>query len=216
MKVNPTKMILAKKIGMTQIFAEDGKMIPVTVLEAGPCVVVQKKTVENDGYSALQVGFGEVRPKLVNKPEKGHFEARLGAGTAPKRVLKELRMADCSQFEVGAEIKADIFAAGDYVDVSGTSKGKGFQGAIKRHNQSRGPMTHGSKYHRGLGSMGPGTTPGKVRKGKNMAGHMGAETVTVQNLEVVRADAEKNLILVRGAVPGIKGALVTVKTTTKV
>jgi len=210
------KAILAKKIGMTQIFAENGQMIPVTVLEAGPCVVVQKKTVEKDGYAALQVGFGDIRPKLVNKPEKGHIEARLGANAAPRRVLKELRLEDCDQFEVGAEIKADFFAAGDQVDVIATSKGKGFQGAIKRHNQSRGPMTHGSKYHRGLGSMGPGTTPGKVRKGKKMAGHMGAKRTTIQNLEVVRIDAEKNMILIKGAIPGIKGALVTIKSTVKV
>jgi len=210
------KAILAKKIGMTQIFSEGGKMIPVTVLEAGPCVVVQKKTVEKDGYNALQVGFGEVRPKLVNKPKKGHFVANLGEKAEPTRILKELKLDDCDAYEVGAEIKADMFAEGDKVDVSGTSKGKGFQGAIKRHNQSRGPMTHGSKYHRGLGSMGPGTTPGKVRKGKKMAGHMGAAAVTLQNVEVVRADAEKNLILIKGAVPGVKGSLVVVKSTVKV
>ena len=209
------KAILAKKLGMTQIFSENGKMIPVTVLEAGPCVVVQKKTVEKDGYAALQVGFGDVKPARVNKPEKGHFDAHLGANSVPRRVLKELKLDDCDAFDVGAEIKADMFAVGDQVDISGTSKGKGFQGAIKRHNQSRGPMTHGSKYHRGLGSMGPGTTPGKVRKGKKMPGHMGAEAVTVQNVEVVRADAEKNLLLIKGAVPGIKGALVVVKSTTK-
>jgi len=210
------KAIIAKKIGMTQIFGENGKVIPVTVLEAGPCVVVQKKTVEKDGYAALQIGFGEVRPKLVNKAKKGHFEANLGASAAPKRVLKELRLDDCSQYEVGAELKADVFTAGEWVDVTATSKGKGFQGAIKRHNQSRGPMTHGSKYHRGLGSMGPGTTPGKVRKGKKMPGHMGARKTTIQNIEVVRTDAEKNLILVRGAIPGVKGALVTIKSTVKV
>jgi len=210
------KAILAKKIGMTQIFAENGKVIPVTVLEAGPCVVVQKKTIEKDGYAALQVGFGDIRPKLINKPKKGHIEAQLGANAAPRRVLKELRLEDCDQFEVGAEIKADFFAAGDQVDVVATSKGKGFQGAIKRHNQSRGPLTHGSKYHRGLGSMGPGTTPGKVRKGKKMPGHMGARRTTIQNLEIVRTDAEKNLILIKGAVPGIKGALVTIKSTVKV
>ena len=210
------KAILATKIGMTQIFGDNGKMIPVTVLEAGPCVVIQKKTVEKDGYAALQVGFGNVKPKSLNKPEKGHFAANLGANADPRRVVKELRLDDCDAFEVGAEIKADVFAAGDQVDVSGTSKGKGFQGAIKRHNQSRGPMTHGSKYHRGLGSMGPGTTPGKVRKGKKMAGHMGAEAVTVQNVEIVKTDADKNLILIKGAVPGIKGALVVIKSTTKV
>jgi len=209
------KAILAKKIGMTQIFAESGKMIPVTVLEAGPCVVVQKKTVEKEGYSAIQVGFGDVRPKLVNKPKKGHFDANLGAGATARRTLKELRLDDCDAYEVGSEIKADMFAEGDLVDVSGISKGKGFQGPIKRHNQSRGPMTHGSKYHRGLGSMGSGTTPGKVRKGKKMAGHMGAAAVTMQNVEVVRADAEKNLILIKGAVPGVKGSLLVVKSTVK-
>ena len=179
-------------------------------------MVVQKKTIEKDGYAALQVGFGDIRPKLINKPKKGHIEAQLGANAAPRRVLKELRLEDCDQFEVGAEIKADFFAAGDQVDVVATSKGKGFQGAIKRHNQSRGPLTHGSKYHRGLGSMGPGTTPGKVRKGKKMPGHMGARRTTIQNLEIVRTDAEKNLILIKGAVPGIKGALVTIKSTVKV
>ena len=209
------KAILAKKLGMTQIFTENGTVIPVTVLEAGPCKVVQRKTVEKDGYSAIQVGFDDIRPKLVNKPEMGHFAANLGAGAAPLRHLKELRLEDCDAYEVGSEIKADVFAAGDCVDISGTSKGKGFQGAIKRHNQSRGPMSHGSKYHRGLGSMGSGTTPGRVRKGKKAPGHMGAEAVTVQNLEIVRTDAEKNLILVKGAVPGVKGALVVVKNTVK-
>jgi len=209
------KAILAKKLGMTQVFTENGTVMPVTVLEAGPCTVVQRKTVEKDGYAALQVGFGDIRPKLVNKPEKGHFEAHLGAGATPRRILRELRLEDCDAYEVGAEIKADMFAAGDHVDISGTSKGKGFQGAIKRHGQSKGPMTHGSKYHRGLGSMGSGTTPGRVRKGKKAPGHMGAEAVTVQNLEIVRTDAEKNLILVKGAVPGIKGALVVVKSTCK-
>jgi len=208
------KAILAKKLGMTQVFAPDGTVIPVTVLEAGPCLVVQKKTVENDGYCALQVGYGEAKPKQVNKPEKGHYEANV-KGQAPRRVLKEFRLEDCDQFEVGAEIKADVFAAGDLVDVSGTSKGKGFQGAIKRHGQHRGPLTHGSKYHRGLGSMGAGTTPGRVRKGKKMPGHMGAVKVTVQNLEVVRADPEKNILLIKGAVPGIKGALLMVKDTVK-
>lgn len=209
------KAIIAKKLGMTQIFAENGQVIPVTVLEAGPCVVVQKKTVKKDGYAALQVGFGDIREKLVNKPKKGHFAAHLGANAAPRRTLKELRLDDCDQFEVGAEIKADMFSAGDYVDVTGTSKGKGFQGAIKRHNMHRGPMTHGSKYHRGHGSMGSGTTPGKVRKGKKLPGHMGARKTTVQNIEVIQTDAEKNLILVHGAVPGIKGALVAIKSTVK-
>ena len=210
------KAILAKKLGMTQLFAPDGKVIPVTVLEAGPCVVVQKKTVEKDGYSALQLGFVPAKESHKNKPIVGHFEAQLGKGTEIFRVLREFRLNGADSFEVGAEIKADTFAAGDFVDISGTSKGKGFQGAIKRHNQTRGPMTHGSKYHRGLGSMGPGTTPGKVRKGKKMPGHMGAKRRTVQNLEVIRTDAEKNLILVRGAVPGIRGALVEIKSTVKV
>lgn len=210
------KAIIAKKIGMTQIFTESGMMIPVTVLEAGPCLVVQKKTVENDGYAALQVGFGDVKMKHVNKPLKGHYEAQLGkSGTTPRRILRELRLDDISQYEVGAEIKADMFTEGDHVDVSGISKGKGYQGAIKRHGQHRGPMSHGSKYHRGLGSMGSGTTPGSVKKGKKMPGHMGAERVTVQNLEVVRADAEKNLLLIKGAVPGIKGAVVMIKSTVK-
>jgi len=208
------KAILAKKLGMTQVFAPDGTLIPVTVLEAGPCLVVQKKSVETDGYAALQVGFGDVKLKQVNKPVKGHYEANV-EGSTPRRTLKEFRLENCDQFDVGAEIKADVFAAGDLVDISGTSKGKGFQGAIKRHGQHRGPLTHGSKYHRGLGSMGAGTTPGRVRKGKKMPGHMGAVKVTVQNLEVVRADPEKNLLLIKGAVPGIKGALLMVKDTVK-
>ena len=210
------KAILAKKIGMTQVFTENGTVVPVTVLEAGPCKVVQKKTVEKDGYAALQVGFGDVKENRVNKAVRGHFEARLGKDAEPRKILREFRLDDCDQFEVGGEIKADFFTAGECVDVSGVSKGKGFQGAIKRHGQSRGPMTHGSKYHRGLGSMGPGTTPGKVRKGKKMPGHMGAEKVTVQNVEIVRTDAEKNLILIRGAVPGVRGALVVIKSTVKV
>ena len=208
------KAILAKKLGMTQVFAPDGTMIPVTVLEAGPCLVVQKKTTEKDGYEALQVGFEGIKPKQVNKPQKGHYDANV-SGQVPRRYLKEFRLEDCSQFEVGTEIKADVFAPGDLVDISGTSKGKGFQGAIKRHGQHRGPMTHGSKYHRGLGSLGAGTTPGRVRKGKKMPGHMGAVKVTVQNLEVVKADPEKNLLLIKGAVPGVKGALIMVKNTVK-
>jgi len=210
------KAILATKLGMTQIFAEDGSVVPVTVLEAGPCIVVQKKTIEKDGYQAIQVGFKEIRQNLINKPTKGHYEAHLGSGAQARRVLKEFRLENCDEYEVGAEIKADTFTAGDRVDVSGTSKGKGFQGAIKRHNYHRGPLTHGSKYHRGQGSLGAGTTPGKVAKGKKLPGHMGAEAVTVQNIEIIRADAEKNILLVRGAVPGIKGALVIVKSTVKV
>jgi len=206
------KAIVAKKIGMTQIFAENGLLIPVTVLEAGPCVVTQKKTEENDGYNAIQVGFGEVKAKKVNKPMKGHFEK---AGVVPTKVLKELRLDDTSAYEVGSEIKADVFAAGDKVDATGISKGKGYQGPIKRHGQSRGPMAHGSKYHRGVGSLSSATTPGKVKKGKKMAGHMGSVQVTVQNLEVVRADAEKNLLLIKGAVPGTKGAVIVIKNSVK-
>ena len=206
------KAIVAKKIGMTQIFAENGLLIPVTVLEAGPCVVTQKKTVENDGYEAIQVGFGEIKAKKVNKPMKGHFDK---AGVVPTKVLKELRLDDTSAYEVGSEIKADVFAAGDKVDATGVSKGKGYQGPIKRHGQSRGPMAHGSKYHRGVGSLSSATTPGKVKKGKKMAGHMGSVQVTVQNLEVVRADAEKNLLLIKGAVPGNKGAVLVIKNSVK-
>ncbi len=206
------KAILAKKIGMTQIFADNGILVPVTVLEAGPCTVVQKKTVENDGYDAIQVGFGDTKEKLVNKPTKGHFAK---AGIAAKKVVREFRLEDTSSYEVGTEIKADVFATGDKVDVSGISKGKGFQGAIKRHGMSRGPMAHGSKYHRGLGSLSSGTTPGKVKKGKKMPGHMGAKKVTVQNLEIVRAEADKNLILVKGAVPGAKGTVLFIKDSVK-
>ena len=206
------KAILAKKVGMTQIFTEDGKLIPVTVLQAGPCPVVQKKTVENDGYSAIQVGFGEIKAKKVTKPLKGHF---VKANEEPKKVLRELRIETADTYEVGSVIKADVFAAGDKVDISGISKGKGFQGAIKRHGQTRGPMSHGSKYHRALGSLSSGTTPGKVKKNKNMPGHMGSVKITVQNLLVVRTDAEKNLILVKGAVPGTKGALLFIKGTVK-
>jgi large subunit ribosomal protein L3 len=208
------KAILARKIGMTQVFAENGAMVPVTVLEAGPCVVIQKKTVENDGYSALQVGFDTLNPNRANEPLKGHYKARLG-NTKFNKVLKELKLDNPDAYEVGGEIKADIFVVGDYVDVSGVSKGKGYQGAIKRHGQHRGPMTHGSKYHRGLGSMGPGTTPGSVKKGKKMPGHMGAQKVTVQNLEVIRVDGEENLLLIRGAVPGARGGLLFIKSTVK-
>lgn len=206
------KGIIAKKIGMTQIFAENGILIPVTVLEAGPCVVTQVKTMENDGYEAIQVGFGEVKESKVNKPAKGHFEK---AGVAATKLLKEFRLENASEYELGSLIKADVFAAGDKIDVSGVSKGKGFQGAIKRHNQHRGPMAHGSKYHRGVGSLSSATTPGKVKKGKKMPGHMGAENVTIQNLEVVRVDAEKNLLLVKGAVPGNKGSILVIKESVK-
>ena len=206
------KAILATKVGMTQIFGDDGVLTPVTVLQAGPVVVTQVKTVENDGYSAVQVGFGEIREVLVNKPKKGHFAK---AGVANKRFLKEFKFENAADYAVGQEIKADIFTAGDRVDAIAKSKGKGFQGAIKRHGQSRGPMAHGSKYHRHAGSNGPATSPGRVFKGKKMPGQMGNVRVTVQNLEVVRVDADNNLILVKGAVPGAKKGLVMLKETVK-
>lgn len=207
------KAILAKKIGMTQIFdQESGEMIPVTVLEAGPCVVTQVKTVENDGYSAVQVGFGDIREKLVNKPLKGHFG---NAGVSVKRVLREFRLEDISGLSLGDEIKADTFEAGEKVDVSGTSKGKGYQGTIHRFGFHRGPMEHGSKYHRHAGSMGASSDPARVFKGKKLPGHMGSVHVTVQNLEVVRADAERNLLLIKGSVPGPKKAVVTIVNSVK-
>ncbi len=206
------KAILTTKVGMTQIFNEDGVLTPVTVLQAGPCVVTQVKTVENDGYAAVQVGFGDIREKLVNKPNKGHFAK---AGVAPKRFVKEFRFEDAEGYTLGQEIKADVFAAGDKIDATAKSKGKGFQGAIKRHGQSRGPMAHGSKFHRHAGSNGSATTPGRVFKGKKMPGQMGAVRITVQNLEIVRVDAEKNLLLVKGAVPGPKKSLVMIKESVK-
>lgn len=206
------KSIIAKKIGMTQVFIENGILVPVTVLEAGPCVVTQKKTIENDGYEAIQVAFGEVKEKSLNKSKKGHFEK---VGVDFKKLLKEFKLENCAEFEIGSEIKADIFEAGEKVDVSGVSKGKGFQGAIKRHNQHRGPMSHGSKYHRGVGSLSSATTPGKVKKGKKMPGHMGSENITVQNLQIVKVDAEKNLILIKGAVPGNKGSIIIIKNSVK-
>jgi len=206
------KAILATKVGMTQIFNEDGVLTPVTVLQAGPCVVTQVKTVENDGYSAVQVGFVDKKEKLVNKPMKGHYDK---AGVSYKRFLKEFRLENAEEYSVKDEIKADIFAAGDKVDASAISKGKGFQGAIKRLGQSRGPMAHGSKFHRHQGSNGSATTPGRVFKGKGMPGQMGGKKITIQNLEVVRVDAENNLILVKGAVPGAKKSLVTLKETVK-
>ena len=206
------KAILATKIGMTQIFNENGVLTPVTVLQAGPCSVTQVKTVENDGYAAVQVGFGDIRETLVNKPRKGHFAK---AGVANKRFLKEFRLENAADYTVGQEIKADIFAAGDKIDATGISKGKGFQGAIKRHGLSRGPMAHGSKYHRHAGSNGPATTPGRVFKGKTMPGQMGNVKVTVQNLEVVKIDVDNNLILVKGAVPGPKKAMIMLKDTVK-
>ena len=206
------KAIIAKKIGMTQVFGETGNLVPVTVLEAGPCVVVQKKTVENDGYSAIQVGFGTKKENKVNKPEAGHFAK---AGVAATKVLKEFRLEDAESFEIGSEIKADVFAAGDKVDVSVASKGKGYAGVIKRHGYQRGPETNGSKSHRVTGSMSSATTPGRVKKGKKMAGQMGAENVTIQNLEIVSADAEKNIILIKGAVPGPKGSVLVLKDSVK-
>ena len=206
------KAILATKVGMTQIFNDDGVLTPVTVLQAGPCVVTQVKTVENDGYSAVQVGFVDKREKLVAKPQKGAFDK---AGVSYKRYVRELKLDDAESYEVKQEIKADIFAAGDKVDATAISKGKGFQGAIKRHGQSRGPMAHGSKYHRHAGSNGACSDPSKVFKGKKMAGHMGHVKVTVQNLEVVRVDAENNLLLVKGSVPGPKKSLVTIRETVK-
>ena len=206
------KAILATKVGMTQIFNEDGVLTPVTVLQAGPCVVTQIKTVENDGYSAVQVGFADKRENLVNKPMKGQFDK---AGVSCKRFVREFKFENAEEFTVAQEIKADIFAAGDKIDATAISKGKGFQGAIKRFGQHRGPMAHGSKFHRHQGSNGACSDPSKVFKGKGMPGHMGNKRVTVQNLEVVRVDAENNLILVKGAVPGPKKSLVTIKETVK-
>ena len=207
-----TKAILAKNIGMTQIFNEDGVLSPVTVLEAGPCVVTQVKTVENDGYSAVQVGFVDKKEKNVNKPMKGHFAK---AGVACKRYVKELKLDNAEEYNLADEIKAEVFEAGDKIDATAISKGKGFQGAIKRHGQSRGPMAHGSKYHRHAGSNGACSSPSKVFKGKKMPGHMGAKKITIQNLEVVRVMADENVILVKGAVPGPKKCLVTIKESVK-
>ena len=222
------KAILATKVGMTQIFNEDGTLVPVTVLQAGPCVVTQVKTAENDGYSAVQVGFVDKKEKAVNKDKsgkkeiahrhgvnkamKGHFDK---AGVSCKRYVREFKLDNAEEYTLGSEIKADVFAAGDKIDASAISKGKGFQGAIKRFGQHRGPMKHGSKFHRHQGSNGACSSPSRVFKGKGMPGHMGCVKVTVQNLEVVRVDAEKNLLLVKGAVPGPKKALVTIKESVK-
>ena len=206
------KAILATKIGMTQIFAEDGTLTPVTVLQAGPCVVTQIKTIENDGYEAVQVGFADKREKLVSKPVKGHFDK---AGVSYKRYIREFKLENAADYKLTDEIKADIFAAGDKVDATAISKGKGFQGAIKRHGQHRGPMTHGSKFHRHAGSNGSASDPSRVFKGKKMPGQMGNKQITIQNLEVVRVDAEKNVILVKGSVPGPRKALVTLKESVK-
>ncbi len=205
------KAILGRKVGMTQIFDETGKVIPVTVIEAGPCTVAQVKTVETDGYNAIQLGFVDVKESKLTKPEAGHFAK---AKLSPKKHLREFRLTDAS-YNVGDEIKADVFAAGEMVDIQGKTKGKGFQGVIKRHGQHRGPMGHGSMYHRRPGSMGPTSTPGRVFKGKNLPGHMGCQTVTIQNLEVVRVDLDKNVILVKGSVPGAKGAILKIKDAVK-
>jgi large subunit ribosomal protein L3 len=206
-----TKGILGRKIGMTQVFAENGDLIPVTVVEAGSNVVLQKKSAETDGYEAIQLGFEDKREKLSNKPEKGHVSK---ANTAPKRFVREFRGVDLAAYEVGQEVKVDIFAEGDVIDVTGVSKGKGFQGAIKRHNQSRGPMSHGSRYHRRPGSMGP-VAPNRVFKGKLLPGRMGGEQVTVQNLEIVKIDTDRNLLLIKGNVPGAKKALLKIKSAIK-
>ncbi|MCD8084354.1 MAG: 50S ribosomal protein L3 [Clostridiales bacterium] len=206
------KAILATKVGMTQIFDKDGVLVPVTVLQAGPCVVTQVKTEENDGYKAVQVGFVDKREKLVSKPLKGHFDK---AGVAYKRFVREFRFDNAEDYSVKDEIKADIFAEGDKVDATAVSKGKGFQGTIKRLGQHRGPMAHGSKFHRHQGSNGACSDPSRVFKGKGMPGQMGNKQVTVQNLQIVRVDAEKNLLLVKGAVPGPKKALVTIRETVK-
>ena len=206
-----TKGILGRKIGMTQVFAENGDLIPVTVIEAAPNVVLQKKTVETDGYEAIQIGFDDKREKLSNKPEKGHVAK---ANTTPKRFIREIRDVNLAEYEVGQEVKVEIFAEGDVVDVTGVTKGKGFQGVIKRHGQSRGPMAHGSRYHRRPGSMGP-VAPNRVFKQKRLPGQMGGNTVTIQNLTIVKIDAERNLLLIKGNVPGSRKALVTVKTAIK-
>lgn len=206
------KGIYGKKLGMTQIFTEEGLVIPVTVVEVEPCVVIRKKTVETDGYNAIQVATGEVKEKHMNKPDKGQFDK---VKLAYKKYIRELRLDNIDDVNVGDELKADLFAAGEYVDVQGTSKGKGFQGVIKRHGQHRGPMSHGSMYHRRPGSMGPTSSPGRVFKGKKLPGHTGKDTVTVQHLEVVRVDMDKNVILIKGSVPGYKNALVRIKDSVK-
>lgn len=205
------KGILGKKIGMTQVFAENGDVIPVTVIEAAPNVVLQKKTIEADGYEAVQLGFDDKKASRQNKPEQGHATK---ANTAPKRFVKEFTGVNIEEYEVGQEVKVDIFKDGDVIDVTGTSKGKGFQGSIKRHNQARGPMGHGSHYHRGPGSMGP-VAPNRVFKAKALPGRMGGETITIQNLEVVKVDVERNLLLVKGNVPGAKKGFVKIQAAVK-
>ena len=208
------KAIIGRKVGMTQIFDEKGKVVPVTVIEADPCSVVQVKTVETDGYDAVQLGFGEVKESKVNKPVSGHFKK---AGVTACKHLREFRTCEkcAGELKVGDTVKADVFANGDMVDIQGTSKGKGFQGVIKRHGQSRGPMGHGSMYHRRPGSMGPTSTPGRVFKGKKLPGHMGVDKVTIQNLEIIRVDLDKNAILVKGSVPGNKGGILKIRHSVK-
>ncbi|WP_049555347.1 MULTISPECIES: 50S ribosomal protein L3 [unclassified Granulicatella] len=207
-----TKGILGKKVGMTQYFTEAGELIPVTVVEVTPNVVLQLKTIENDGYEAVQLGFDDLREVLSNRPAKGHVAK---ANATPKRFIREFNNVELSEYEVGQEITVDVFKAGDIVDVTGTSKGKGFQGAIKRHGQSRGPMAHGSRYHRRPGSMGGASFPSRVFKGKALPGQMGGDRIAIQNLEVVKVDAERNVILIKGNVPGSKKSLVEIKTAIK-
>ena len=206
------KALIGKKVGMTQIFDENGRIVPVTAIEVGPCTVTQIKTVEQDGYTAVQLGYGDVKESKLNKPELGKFKK---SNIAPKKYLKEVRLDSIEGIKVGDELKADVFAEGDKVDIQGTSKGKGFQGVIKRWGQSRGPMGHGSMYHRRPGSMGSTSTPGRVYKGKRLPGHMGVDTVTVQNLEIVKVDLDKNAILIKGSVPGNKGSILKIRRTVK-
>jgi len=206
------KGLIGKKIGMTQVFDEKGKVIPVTVIEAGPCVVSQVKSNEVDGYTAIQLGFGNVKENKINKPEKGHFSK---VNVMPKKHLREFKVDSNNELKVGDELKVDIFSAGEKIDIQGTSKGKGYQGVIKRHGQARGPMGHGSMYHRRPGSMGPTSTPGRVFKGKKLPGHMGVQTITIQNLEIVKVDLDKNVLLVKGSVPGAKGAILKIKSSVK-
>jgi large subunit ribosomal protein L3 len=205
------KGILGKKLGMTQVFTPEGLVVPVTVIQAGPCVVLQKKDAENDGYESIQIGFDDRKKQRIIKPELGHAQK---AGTTPKRYVKEIRGIQLADYEVGQELKADLFAEGEFVDVTGTSKGKGFQGNIKRHNQSTGPMAHGSRYHRGPGSMGS-IQANRVPKGKKLPGHMGHETVTLQNLRIVKVDTERNILLVSGSIPGPRNSYVSVKSAIK-
>ncbi len=206
------KALIGKKVGMTQIFDENGRIVPVTAIEVGPCTVTQIKTVEQDGYTAVQLGYGDIKESKLNKPELGKFKK---SNIAPKKYLKEVRLDSIEGIKVGDELKADVFAEGDKVDIQGTSKGKGFQGVIKRWGQSRGPMGHGSMYHRRPGSMGSTSTPGRVYKGKRLPGHMGVQTVTIQNLAIVKVDTDKNVILVKGSVPGAKGSILKIKSSVK-